>query len=120
MGKALPSGVAASHLLYFKYRIRSKKDNVAFTLSLEEFLNITSKNCSYCNKAPLQVFSNIRYNGVYNYNGVDRVDSSIGYILSNCIPCCKTCNFMKRKHSQQEFIAHIQAILVHFKDDKNT
>ncbi len=29
------------------------------------------------------------------YNGIDRVDNSKGYILSNCKPCCGHCNYIK-------------------------
>ena len=28
-------------------------------------------------------------------NGVDRVDSAVGYSESNCVSCCATCNMMK-------------------------
>jgi hypothetical protein len=39
----------------------------------------------------------------YIYNGIDRIDSSIGYILSNCRPCCRTCNVAKSDLSETEF-----------------
>lgn len=28
--------------------------------------------------------------------GIDRMDNSIGYVPSNCVPACKACNFMKK------------------------
>lgn len=31
----------------------------------------------------------------YTYNGVDRLDSSMGYTPDNCVPCCWECNNMK-------------------------
>jgi len=37
------------------------------------------------------------------YNGIDRRDSSIGYELSNCYPCCKFCNYAKMSFPLQEF-----------------
>lgn len=36
-------------------------------------------------------------------NGIDRVDNSLGYILSNVVSCCKICNYMKKDLSEQEF-----------------
>ncbi len=28
-------------------------------------------------------------------NGIDRLDSKVGYSVDNCVGCCKVCNFMK-------------------------
>jgi hypothetical protein len=41
---------------------------------------------------------------VYIYNGIDRVDSNIGYTLENCVPCCEAVNRMKMDLSKEEFI----------------
>ncbi len=35
-------------------------------------------------------------------NGIDRVDSSIGYIEENCVSCCKICNRAKSDASFDE------------------
>lgn len=37
-------------------------------------------------------------------NGIDRKDSSVGYHLDNCVPCCPTCNYMKSDMHHDEFI----------------
>lgn len=44
------------------------------------------------------------------YNGIDRVDNSVGYVLSNCVPCCSTCNRMKGTMSSEEFKEKIKLI----------
>ena len=41
--------------------------------------------------------------GDYIYNGIDRVDSNIGYIFENCVPCCKLCNMAKKEYPVEEF-----------------
>ena len=48
----------------------------------------------------------------FHYNGIDRLDSSKGHTIINCVPCCKYCNLAKgNKLSMLEFqdwIQHIQ------------
>ena len=47
-------------------------------------------------------------------NGIDRVDSSKGYTLDNCVPCCSICNTMKLNYTLQEFSDHITKVYNHF------
>lgn len=45
------------------------------------------------------------YCGVLDHcNGIDRVDNDIGYLVSNCVPCCTICNMAKHKQSYDTFI----------------
>lgn len=46
----------------------------------------------------------------YVYNGIDRVNNDIGYLIENCVSCCKVCNFMKRSMSKNDFINHVNKI----------
>jgi hypothetical protein len=41
---------------------------------------------------------------VYVYNGIDRLDSSKGYVLENCVPCCSEINWAKRVMSFEDFV----------------
>ena len=43
-------------------------------------------------------------------NGIDRMDSNKGYSLSNCVPCCKTCNFIKKSLDACTFIHRCEHI----------
>lgn len=43
-------------------------------------------------------------------NGVDRVDSSLGYFVENCVPCCEMCNLMKKDYTQDEFLEKVKLI----------
>ena len=54
------------------------------TLTKEEYFELIQKPCSYCN-----------YYNIDEVNGIDRLDNTKGYIIENCIPCCKHCNRMK-------------------------
>ena len=43
--------------------------------------------------------------------GVDRIDSSQReYTLTNCVPCCSKCNFMKGNLEHHDFLAQVRAI----------
>ena len=43
-------------------------------------------------------------------NGLDRIDNGIGYTLNNVRPCCSTCNYMKHRLNEKEFLNHIEKI----------
>jgi hypothetical protein len=77
-----------------------------FSLTLEEFKNLCSSNCSYCGIEPCGKMRS----GREKRNGIDRINNSIGYELSNCVPCCWICNRMKGKMPQQEFLLHIKKV----------
>jgi hypothetical protein len=49
------------------------------------------------------------------FNGIDRLDSTKGYIKENVVTCCEMCNFMKGTESPNTFIHHVEHILTHQK-----
>ena len=38
-----------------------------------------------------------------NFPGIDRVNNNIGYVLNNCVSCCKFCNSAKLDRTLIEF-----------------
>jgi hypothetical protein len=86
---------------YFTYKNTAKKRNLKFDLTLEQFEKITSQLCYYCRE----------YTKDREFCGIDRVNSNFGYVLDNCVPCCETCNYMKRNLTTEEFLSHIKKIL---------
>jgi len=106
----LPKGESCRNTLYRNYKDRAKRANIVFALSVEEFQGITSSPCHYCGKPPSQIIQNKYSPGPYVYNGVDRKSSTGGYTTDNCVPCCWTCNDMKKASGYDEFINHIKAI----------
>lgn len=77
---------------YNSYKNGAIIRNHDFDLTEEQFMTFWDKPCHYCEQ-PI--------NGI----GIDRVDNSIGYVMSNCVPCCKTCNWMKATLSYNHFIS---------------
>lgn len=44
-------------------------------------------------------------------NGVDRLDSTKGYFLANCVAACKRCNQGKNNMTVREFLAWVRKIV---------
>ena len=115
--KGLPSanrleyGQAHFNAYYNQYKIAAKKRNYIFNLNKENFKEITSKNCHYCDLPPQPITQRSqRHYGQYIGNGIDRKDNTIGYELGNCVPCCIMCNKMKRDFSYGDFMTKIKKI----------
>lgn len=106
----LPKGEASFNSLYYSYKKTAEKRGYEFNLSKDEFKEITSQHCHYCNVEPAQEYAATKYSGAYLHNGIDRVDNEIGYTMENCVPCCSDCNYAKRDKTTEEFLDHIARI----------
>jgi len=97
----------------------SGKRNHEFNLNFDEFINIVVKDCYYCGEPPSKPSKKILINrGHVNeppfyYNGIDRINSKIGYNIDNCVSCCSFCNYMKHTSTQKEFLTQINKIHKH-------
>lgn len=110
--RRLPDGEGSFRALFRSYRQSAKKRNIYFGLSEYEFRSFTKMDCFYCGASPLRLYHQRGANTLpYLYNGVDRVNNETGYIYSNCVPCCGTCNMMKGTLSYKMFMNQIDAIL---------
>jgi len=67
------------------YACSAASRNLDFKLNFEYCEFAFNSECFYCN---------FKSNEGY-LNGIDRIDSAIGYIEDNCVPCCEMCNMMK-------------------------
>lgn len=103
------------------YRRGAKMRDLKFELSKVEFFDLTQKNCFYCGQVPSRKRAT-RIKGKiqgFIFNGIDRFDSSKGYILENCVPACAECNIIKRDFTYKQFISRISKIL-HHHEERNT
>jgi hypothetical protein len=107
-------GVSAFNTCISSYRRGAKIRGLPFLLTEEVFRAITQSDCYYCGSPPQTGKTRKRKSfGVYVYNGVDRVDNTMGYIEGNVVPCCKVCNRIKGVLTQDEFLSHIKNIYTH-------
>lgn len=88
----------------FSKLLKNYKENYSNGLSFNEFVSLSQMNCHYCSSGP------INKKGDLLWNGVDRIDSNLDHTLSNCVPCCKICNFAKSNLNINDFYNHINKI----------
>lgn len=99
--------------MYIHYKGHARDKGREFNLTYKDFQNITHCNCYYCNAEPTYVPQLKKYcknSEPQKLNGVDRIDSTKGYTLDNCVPCCALCNQMKSNIEQETFLKQIAKI----------
>jgi len=99
----LPLSVSNMRQAILTYKMSAKRRGVKYGLTVEQFKDITQKDCFYCGSKPSNIYKNKQSNGEYIYNGIDRIDNNKGYIIDNIVPCCKSCNSAKGILTLQEF-----------------
>jgi hypothetical protein len=97
------------------YKRKERGGRFGWSLEYNDVAYLIQQPCYYCGT----VNSNKKINRLnpagYEYNGIDRIDSSKGYTIDNVVPCCKTCNIAKRDMSQEYFINWIMKAALHIK-----
>ena len=87
---------------YRTIKARSAKRRWDEPLSYEDWLLVSSQPCHYC-KTPYQLHGGA---------GLDRIDNSLGYLSTNVLPCCPTCNKIRGDNlSVEEMEVAMSAIL---------
>jgi len=98
-----PEGVAAFNALVHTMITSAEKRGYEWHLTKEQVRSLSKLPCYYCGVEPSQVTRYPSMNGVYVYNGLDRVDNNKGYTIDNVVPCCKVCNRAKGTATLEEF-----------------
>ena len=78
------------------YQHSSKRKNLSFTFTVEEFREFYDAPCTYCGLTPAQ--------------GIDRRNNAIGYLPENSVPCCAQCNYAKRDMPERAFLAWVARV----------
>lgn len=92
------------------YKRHANGRNLTFELTYEEFSKVIVEPCYYCGSelSNLKITKNCKEG--FKYNGIDRIDSSVGYREDNVVACCSMCNTAKSNLSQQEFLQWVNKI----------
>lgn len=69
--------------------------------------NNSNEACGYYNDRASKFFKN---EGIFHYNGLDRIDNNLPHNIDNIIPCCFNCNRSKLDLSIPKFIEWLEAI----------
>lgn len=70
--------------------------SIVWGLPRDIALRMLSDRCHYCGGTA---------------GGIDRVDSSRGYVVGNTVPCCRTCNNMKSDTTLEAWLEQMRTIL---------
>lgn len=114
-----PPGISGFNTLLYRYKRNAKIKGISFNISKKKFREITSKKCYYCGSLPVQEstgnYSKIQKQRAYEHskylhNGIDRLNPSKGYLLSNVVSCCSKCNYMKHILTKEEFFNQVKKI----------
>jgi hypothetical protein len=80
---------------------RARRKGLPVEITFEQWLAIVEpKECYYC-EGPLP---EVGY-------GIDRIDSSKGYVEGNCVPCCTICNVMLLNHNNEDAFKHMEKMI---------
>ena len=98
--------------VFSRYKRTAYLRKKQFNLTREDFSGLVLNKCFYCGIEPSQVLKRFKTNKIQLlYNGIDRIDSSKGYIINNCVSCCRYCNQSKSDLSLNHWMDHIKRIV---------
>ena len=101
------------HHLYIHYKSHADSRNLEFNLTEDQFSLVARQNCYYCGAKPTI------YKQLYKYakntineplNGIDRIDSSKGYIKDNIQFISTPINYLKNTMSDSETKQYLKSI----------
>ena len=84
---------------YGVYKSSAIAKQLEFEIKIDEYKSIVILPCHYCGIVQEKGF-----------NGLDRTDSTVGYVTGNCVSCCEMCNYMKKCMSPDVFVKMTQHI----------
>jgi hypothetical protein len=116
---------STNRYVYKSIKSNAKSRRLNFEISYDDFLSISSKECFYCGQIDKRnKWSYVGYSSKSSFiesvtnrelydsmiNGLDRLDSSLGYTMDNVVSCCGTCNRAKMDLKLDDFLSHIKKI----------
>jgi hypothetical protein len=110
-GLQVQEGALATLKHVYGHHTGNCKKNDRVPLDFDIYCKIAKQPCTYCGKIDVKNVhtsegknaSKERYLECFvSINGIDRIDSTKGYELDNCTPCCKVCNVRKMDLTQLE------------------
>lgn len=111
-------GLSPSRALVTAYRRKAETRGLSFELTKEQCHQLFISNCNYCGRPPHRDRYKNHYANTFLYNGIDRVDNKVGYLLENVVTCCYDCNRAKGTLTYKEFIDHCTRVCLHEKEKK--
>jgi 5-methylcytosine-specific restriction endonuclease McrA len=110
---------ASARRVWKRYCYRDKQCDLKF----EEFLFLSQQNCFYCDILPTNTFNyfdadsskssvKAKMDGLFIYNGLDRINSNLPHTINNVVPACYDCNRAKSDRLIDEFLLWINKLKI--------
>lgn len=100
-------------LLISSLKIRAKRRNLDFNITLEDLQNLWKNQKGLCYYTKIPMIYSFRLSCPKQMS-IDRIDSSKGYTINNIVFCCQTINYAKHDYSFNDFTNFLKE-LIHFK-----
>lgn len=110
--KVSPLGHYTSLSKYGGVKRSAKVRGIEFKLTKDEFYSINKNPCHYCGN-----YSK-KFDVTSLGNGLDRKDSSKGYVKGNIVSSCAVCNRVKHSMSYEDFLGYATRLYETTKDLK--
>ena len=116
--KRLPDnrGVITQILLGYKRHARDR--GLMFELTYDEFAMLVQQPCHYCGCELSNLKTTKNCKEGFAYNGIDRVDNNVGYIIDNCRTSCYNCNQAKHQMIESSFYEWVENLYLNLKKKK--
>lgn len=115
--KRCSDGESALRFVKSMYGCSARKRGYEFSLSDDDIIRLVSGDCFYCGAKPGRNTRRTLHRSIIRtdvkINGIDRVNSDLGYTSDNVVSCCRTCNFAKNNMPVEEFMRWVQAVYEH-------
>lgn len=111
--RRLPNNGGVINQIILGYKRHAERRGFKWELNYSDVVDIIKKPCFYCGqkKSNIKVTKNCKDG--FKYNGIDRTDSTFGYIKNNCVPCCNICNKAKMAMTKTVFLEWIKKVYDH-------
>lgn len=112
----LPDDLATVSTIYAACHASARSKGFQMLLTREDVAEIVFLPCHYCGQAPeliRKVGAGVWARPGVPANGIDRINSELGYVEGNVLPCCSDCNYLKSGRSYEEFVDKVKAIASH-------
>lgn len=101
--RQIPRRIRAMNIAFNTMKQNARGRDLQWQLPDDVVEHLCAQDCHYCGSPPSN-FGRTDLQGVYRYNGLDRVDSARGYSVDNVVPCCIVCNRAKSDLPLAEFL----------------
>jgi hypothetical protein len=105
LAQRLPNDRGMINQIILQAKRHARSRGLVWELSFTFVDSAVRKPCDYCGDPAGNIKINRHNPEGFRYNGLDRVDSSLGYLETNVVPCCWRCNYAKGDMPLDEFRA---------------